>query len=100
MSYSNLPKFLIFHVLYISMSRGRNYIIEQKQERFPEYKLWNKVLHETRILLGLRRRRTTERVGRILSLCVSYTILTKKTPKNFKPTFSKKMARQTAKRQV
>lgn len=48
MRYSNLPNFLVSYVLYISMSRGINYVLEQKQQSFTECEVWNKVLKETK----------------------------------------------------
>lgn len=101
MSYSNLPNFLVFHVLYISMNRGRNYVIEEKQQSFTACELWNKVLQETKNFVRASRIWTTEHIRmqalfkRFLSSCMSYTTL----ESNFKLTFSK-TARQTARRQV
>lgn len=48
MRYSNLPNFLILYVRYISMRRGSNYVIEQKQQSFTEREVWNKVLKGTK----------------------------------------------------
>lgn len=102
MSYSNLPNFLVFHVLCITMNRGRNYVIEEKEQNFTACELWNKLLQETKDFVTASRIWTTEHIRIIqalfkqfLSSCVSYTAL----KSNFKLTFSK-TARQTARRQV